>query len=252
MIRRALVQVRDPRTLSDEAKAATAVLAARGVSVTHFTLKNLRRGRLELGPESLVAGDLDAVPLALKKLGARGPFVESYPSATHPFLARKVWKSTLTDVKQWVEARGEPLFVKPGERLKRFTGFVYTSRADDYLFQGASHRAPVDCSTVVQFVREFRAYVVGGVVVGVCQYAGESGSPPEPAFVERVLGALREQQQLVAGFALDVGVLADGQPAVVECNDGFGLGLYPGLNAEVYADLLCARWEELMRGREPA
>lgn len=252
MIKRALVQVRDPRTLSDEAKAATTALVARDLPVTHFTLKNLRRGRLELDPDTLVAGDLDAVPLALKKLGVQGPFVESYPSATHPFLARRVWKSTLTDMKQWVEGRGGPVFVKPGERLKRFTGFVYTSRADDYLFQGASHRALVHCSSVVQFVREFRAYVLGGVVLGVCQYAGESGAPPEPAFVERVLDALREQQQLVAGFALDVGVLADGQPAVVECNDGFGLGLYPGLNAEAYADLLCARWEELMRGRESA
>ena len=32
---------------------------------------------------------------------------------------------------------------------------------------------------------------------------------------------------------------------LVECNDGLALGLYPGCPAEVYVDVLVARWREL-------
>jgi hypothetical protein len=51
--------------------------------------------------------------------------------------------------------------------------------------------------------------------------------------------------EAVAGYGLDVGVLGTGQTAVVEVNDGFGLGSY-GLEAAVYTDLILARWAELV------
>ncbi|MFN7976011.1 MAG: ATP-grasp domain-containing protein [Acidobacteriota bacterium] len=48
-----------------------------------------------------------------------------------------------------------------------------------------------------------------------------------------------------AGYGIDFGVLADGRTALVEMNDGYGLGSY-ALDPDLYTDLLVARWEELM------
>jgi hypothetical protein len=39
--------------------------------------------------------------------------------------------------------------------------------------------------------------------------------------------------------------LAQGDTALIELNDGFSLGSY-GLDRSVYADLILARWTELM------
>lgn len=58
--------------------------------------------------------------------------------------------------------------------------------------------------------------------------------------------ALGEAGEAVAGYAIDVGLLDDGQLALVECNDGFALGLYPGMAPSRYAELLFARWRELL------
>jgi hypothetical protein len=47
-----------------------------------------------------------------------------------------------------------------------------------------------------------------------------------------------------AGYAIDFGVLADGQTAIVEVNDGLGLGAN-GADGSVLADVLIARWRQL-------
>ena len=87
--------------------------------------------------------------------------------------------------------------------------------------------------------------MVEGEVVGVCPYDGatsEVGGPTEAA--REIVEAMREAGSLVAGFSIDVGQLGDGY-TLVECNDGFALGLYEGLPHEDYARLIEARWLEL-------
>ena len=44
---------------------------------------------------------------------------------------------------------------------------------------------------------------------------------------------------------MDVGVLDDGRSALVEANDGFAVGRY-GLDPNAYADMLAARWRQLV------
>ena len=243
MIERAYVQVRDTHHPGDEARALLEALPDRGIEVTTITRKRLVRRQLDLSPTTLVAGDLDVVPLALRMLGIEGPFLPTYPEALRPHLGRKVWRSTVGAVLD-AETR---VFVKPAEREKRFTGFVCAGLADAFRFQGASRKLPVWCGEVVSFTDEHRAYVVEGEVRGVGRYAGESEEPPA-SFIAEAIAALRRGGELVAGFALDVGRLDDGEWVVVECNEGFGLGLYPGVGADAFADLVLARWAELLSG----
>ena len=48
-----------------------------------------------------------------------------------------------------------------------------------------------------------------------------------------------------AGYAADFGVTGDGRTLLVEINDGYSLGCY-GLQHNLYAQLLSARWAELV------
>jgi hypothetical protein len=53
-----------------------------------------------------------------------------------------------------------------------------------------------------------------------------------------------------AGYGIDFGVLSTGETALVEVNEGYGLGSY-GLDDAAYADLIIARWCELVRLDSP-
>lgn len=240
MIERALVQVQQRGRPEIETRALIEVLGARGLHVETFSFKRLARRQLTLEPRTLVAGDLDTMRLAFKLLELTGPFLPTYPESLRMRLGRRVWESTLGEVWEHVEQGGAPLFVKPRDEAKRFTGFVAASRADLRHFAGASRRLTVWCSEVLEMEAEFRAYVVDGKVASVACYAGE-GEPP----LDVVDACVAELQDAPRGYALDVATTASGS-ALVECNDGFGLGLYEGVPFEVYADLICARWEELV------
>lgn len=241
MIRAALVQAQDPRRPGDEERALIEVLSQRGVSVSTFTRKQLQRRALPLAAETLVAGEVDVVRAALRQLGIEGPFLPTYPRALRAWLGRRVAETTLGQVL----ARDDlPLFVKPAAREKRFTGIVFGGSSDVFRFAGASRSLAVWVSEVVRFTAEHRVYVVHGEPRATCCYAGDEAPPPE-ALAGELIEALRASGELVAGFAIDLGRLDDGRWALVECNDGFGLGRYPDCPREVYADLVAARWIEI-------
>jgi hypothetical protein len=83
---------------------------------------------------------------------------------------------------------------------------------------------PIACSEVVEFESEWRCFVLEGRVLDVRRYKGTFRS------------------------SVDLGVLTDGRTAIVEVNDGYSLGAY-GLAAAHYAQLLQARWREIVAGR---
>ncbi len=56
---------------------------------------------------------------------------------------------------------------------------------------------------------------------------------------------MREYRDAPAGYGIDFGVTADRQTLLVEVNDGYALGCY-GLQHDLYAQLLSARWSERM------
>lgn len=239
MITRALVQVQQKSQPEVEAQALIAELPRRGVPVDTFTFKRLSRRQLDLASTTLVAGDLDAMRMAFRYLEVEGPFLSTYPDALSTRLGRRVWTSTVAEVVDHIEHSGAPLFVKPKDDAKRFTGFVAATRADLRHFAGASRRLEVLCSEVLTFEAEFRAYIVDGRVAATARYKGDGDAPA--SFVDE---CVRQFADAPRGYALDVANTPTG-PVVIECNDGFGLGLYEGVPSTVYADLICARWEEL-------
>jgi hypothetical protein len=244
VISRALVEENGMGAMEPEMRDAHAALVARGIPVETFVAKRLRRGQLPLARTTLVVGTVPVVELALRGLGIELPVPESYPEALRSFLLRRIWPSTLGDVERRFFAEGATCFVKPRARLKRFTGFVCAAPDDLRGAAGASKRTEVWCAEIVRFVTEHRFFVVAGAIVGSGHYDGDPDRAPDASVVAEAVRAWTATGAAARGYGIDFGVLDDGRTALVELNDGYGLGSY-GLEPERYLDLCIARWEEL-------
>lgn len=170
----------------------------------------------------------------------------TYPARLYKYLRRSVWSQT------WEEARAfastHPVFVKPVriEDIKRFTGTVIGgNRPISPEMETAPGTMPVWCATPVVFVSEFRVYIVHGKMVGIARYdQGESERVPEPDHTV-IASMLNDHLSAPAAYAIDVGVLNTGETVLVEVNDGWALGYYPGVSPGAYKALLAARWHEI-------
>lgn len=222
-------------------------LTKRNIPIELFTKKQLFRKQLKLLPTTLVAGDLPVIRQALKQLDITEPQIVNYPSCLSHLLYRKQWLSILDKVIANLE--NASVFIKPAEKVKRFTGFVLNSPYDLWQFNGASKRLEVICSEVVNWVSEFRCFVVNGKFVGMSHYYGEKQIVPDIDTIKNSIAILNNTGYNNNGYAIDFGVLSSGQTALIELNDGYSMGSYD-LSADLYTDLIVARWEQMVSSHE--
>lgn len=219
----------------------------RGTPVVLYTLKRIQRRNLPLSLDSFIAGDMDAMHGAMSQLKIDIPAPNDYPGSLTPFLCRRVWKSTLGEVERRVlDESGPPVFVKPSERRKNFTGRVVGLSNDSMQIGAVSRGQEVWCSEVVTWKSEFRVYVIDDDIVGMDHYAGDPDEVLDLGTVQRALAAYRESGNAPSAYGIDFGVLKTGETALVEANDGYALGAYE-IAAKPYTDLLVRRWHELLR-----
>lgn len=193
--------------------------------------------------EDVVVGGLGIVRARLRSLGVDASEID-YPEEQRPFLGRGLWKTTIdhvnTEVGTW------PLFVKPVEG-KRFTGCVVACTRDLIGKGCCGEDFPVICSEVVDFVSEYRCFVRRGGILDVRRYHGDWSKAPSREVIERAIAAY---DNAPAGYAADFGVTSDGRALLVEVNDGYSFGPY-GLWPELYAQLLSARWAQMVGTDDP-
>ena len=161
---------------------------------------------------------------------ARGitlPEPETYPAELSPWMGRRV-RPLLFHCAMPHE------FVKP-RRCKAFTGAIRSE-----ITETVDPAEPVWICDPVQFVAEWRCYIFSGVCVTWAQYGEGDDAEPDFAQVVEMLKAYPGP----AGWALDVGRLADGRQVLVEVNDGWALGLYKGADPVAYLAVISARWNE--------
>jgi len=218
----------------------------RGIPVELYTIKKIQRRSLPLSRNTFIAGDMDAMHGAMRQLEIEIPPPDDYPASLAPFLRRRVWKDVLGDVeRRYFGGGGAPLFVKPAERRKSFTGRLVATPGDFMHLGGTSRRQEVWCSDEVSWRSEYRVYVIDDAIVGIDHYGGSSDSMLERSVVEDALKAYRASGRAPCAYGIDFGVLSTGETALVEANDGYALGAY-AIGAAPYAELLCRRWAELL------
>lgn len=194
----------------------------------------------DLGPTVGVAGYIGDVWHALKKLGKPIPPALDYPECLTDFLGRKIYKTTLAEVRTMIE----PIFVKPVEQ-KAFTGFVWYGDYESKIRVVTIHDdTEVWVSEPVQFVAEYRSCILYRKVLDCRKYKGDWSVAPNKDVVEAGMKAMGRKAP--HAYCLDWGITTDGRTLLVEANEGYAFGHY-GLVPVSYARMLSARWNELTK-----
>lgn len=197
----------------------------------------------------LPVGTVEFVQEAMRLLNCVPAPWNCYPDVLRPFLHREVSRTT----KGALDLSAD-VFVKPAEHLKAFTGFLLQSPSEErHAFDLLPDSTPVWTAEKVQFLSEYRYYVWDeGFMRG--RYDDGADDAPEPD--ERLVGEMatdlsdefryQANDALSQPFALDVGVLATGQTALVEVNDAWAIGLYENaLSPSEYYRFLLKRWDSI-------
>lgn len=206
---------------------ANGYVASEGFRAFGYDVRTFVSGEVEallLSPKSVVVGHIGTLWRALEELG------------------RGEWATTLGEVRRLGRV---PVFVKPLERGKAFSGHVVGAFRDLIETAAFPDDLPLLAQAVVAFNSEWRAFVLWSGVLGVGHYRGDPLRFPDAPEIRAMLDAYDAPP---AGYALDVGVTGNGRTLLVELNDGYALGSY-GLPPVEYARLLEARWDELCAHR---
>lgn len=198
----------------------------------------------ELRLEDVVVDFVDESREALKHLGVDPPPVPTYPKVLHRFLGRRLWASTIDRIASMPESW--PVFVKPRDDSKKFTGVLVRGTGDLVGCGDPAYDTPVWCSESVNFLCEWRCFVRYGNILDVRPYRGNWRSHFDSRVIEESVESWQDKPR---GCALDFGVDDQGRTLLVEVNDGFALGAY-GLPPLLYARLLSARWTELTGAKD--
>lgn len=220
-------------------------LMKKGITCHFFEEAQLQSGELPITRRTLVVGGIPVMHAAANQLGVKLPLADNLPSCLAKYRGRRIWTSTWGQLRKEYARRGpvEPLWVKPFRQHKGFPPIaIYNS--DD--IDGSSHLPDsyeVLVSEYVLFDSEWRCFVVHGEILDLCRYQGDVFKYPDPKVVKAAVAD--HQPTAPAGYGIDFGVLSDGRTVLVEANEGYSLNPY-GLEANDYADLLTARWIQLM------
>lgn len=194
---------------------------------------------LKFDETTVLHGFLNDTWKALEQYGIEKPTLPDYPEALSSFYHRKISESTLGEVME----KGEPVFIKPLDH-KLFTGFVW-SPATAIKAAHISKQEPVFTSEVLDFVSEYRCFILDGEILGVKHYYGDWSVAPDSKVVNACVLSMRYDRGYRTAYSIDFGITADGVTAVVECNDATSLGSY-GLHPVYYARMIVARWLEII------
>lgn len=211
-----------------------------------FHAKQVQQCRIPLKPGDFLAGGIQVTLPALRQLGVTYSH-NDYPKELSRYLHRNVWLSTLRRIRLQIEAEGDipSLFIKPSNKLKRFTGCV-VSTMDDLAPLAHIGNIFIYCSNAVQWCVEYRVPVINGKIQGYFWYDGDKSVMVDTSVVEQMV---KDFVSAPSAYCLDVGVLGTGETALVEMNDAFSIGMYEGMES-CYPELLITRWNELTGGKK--
>ena len=206
-----------------------------------------------------VVGSVEVLRAVFAQRGIPEPAPLDYPRALLDWMGRAARLLRTHEISNQLEGDvGERfrllgrLFVKPYQ-TKRFAAGLVSPEELVQRITGLDPEERLWIGDPVAFRAEYRVYVLRGEILAICPYQGPDAIDDDPPWIDQrvvqaaVATAFHRHSGLPrTGFALDFGLTEDGRTLLVEANDGWALGLYPGLHPRRYTDLLLARWDEIM------
>lgn len=175
----------------------------------------------------------------LKMMGLNVP-VYDYPIELKEFYGRKIYAGVLGEIVNIPDNWGK--FIKPKAGSKVFTGRVVNGTRD-LIGIGLPFDYPIWISEVVEFIAEWRCFVLDGQVLDVRPYTGDYHAHFDASVIDEAISCWKDAP---IAYGLDIGVTRDGRTLVVEVNDGYALGNY-GLSPLNSINFHKARWKEMVK-----
>eukprot|EP00579_Thalassiosira_antarctica_P025643 CAMPEP_0202006530 /NCGR_PEP_ID=MMETSP0905-20130828/11248_1 /ASSEMBLY_ACC=CAM_ASM_000554 /TAXON_ID=420261 /ORGANISM="Thalassiosira antarctica, Strain CCMP982" /LENGTH=182 /DNA_ID=CAMNT_0048564289 /DNA_START=357 /DNA_END=906 /DNA_ORIENTATION=+ len=174
--------------------------------------------------------------------------MDTYPKSMRQHLRRKVWQACLGQLRDSQHIINVPLFVKPSTDTKNFTcRQIVRPTVDTSAVDKASRKTKIYYSEVVCWHLEYRVFVNHSTIVGIVTIVVRDAAVKiDMETVSNFVHDFANTDDELAAYAVDFGVLDNGETAMVEWNDGYSLGAYD-MDATTYSDSLIARWEEVMK-----
>ena len=209
---------------------------------TTFYKKHFLQNRFHLYAVDFIACEIPVMFNAMKKCKILYKH-DDYPEPLQKYLKRRIWEGSLGYMKDkaFNSELSKSVFIKPKDKLKKFTGFVLNSLDDWFLTDGASDSTRIICSDPVKWVTEYRIPVINGEARDYCNYFGDPNVMVDKSVVNDMVKAWTDSPK---AYCLDVGVLDNGETALIEVNDAFSCGSY-NMSSQTYGELLVTRWNEL-------
>ena len=212
-----------------------------------FKFSELKAGLIDLQPDDLLLGGVEAVYLAFAQMGISKPAPVDYPPELAWALRRNIVQSTIKHVHSLTMVNDkllDPVFIKPVEH-KLFRGHVVSEYKDRILTSGYLLQAPetpIWVSEVREFVCEYRLFFHHGKCVSACHYYGDASRMRiSRSFITHVEETYGDK---LTAYCLDVGVDEFSDLHLVEVNDALAFGAY-GLPPKLHAQMILDRWNQL-------
>lgn len=251
MFKRLVIEKRHSR-LGNEEKLLALHAMELDIPVVTTVEKTVARGHFKFRPDDLVAGSVGFMHHAMRNFGIQVHHNHPYPEVLAEFMHRKVLPiHSIYALRKYFIQGGRPVFVKPLQ-TKKFTGFV-ADNIGDPRFNGAGNQTEIIVVEPVNFVHEWRIYIVNGWMTQISDApGGKTGCFPNPAYVGGMVARLNKAniEHVPAAYSLDIGVLDTGQVALVEINDAYSLGAYGDITAAKYWEVIGTRWKQLMENKQ--
>lgn len=220
----------------------------RGYEVLPFRFADIQAGQLDdwliqHPDEMVVRAGVKGVRLLLTRAGRPAPSVLDLPPSLSHWIGRFTWETTLGEVRNQVdsEVSFNPFHIKPLVH-KLFKGTVVYGLRDLIASAGVPNETPVLAQQKIEFISEWRVYVLRNKILNVANYKGDPLRFPDVASIQAAMEAFTERP---IAFGMDWGITAGGQTLLVEVNDGYAIGNY-GLAGMPYTAMIESRWRELM------
>ncbi len=240
------VQTRPGAPLGYEESLVWQYATMERLNVRGFAPAEMQSQDISVDDAQLVVGSVESIAAALNKLGKKLPKPNYYPQPLQPWLYRKLSQST-AQIARWRIEQGESLFVKSNQ-YKVMTGTVCTSSHHNPELHSISNEAEVWVGDVVDWVCEYRLYIIKHEVVACAIYAGDESVTLDSDVINNALKAMK-QYDWHDTYTMDWGVIRqpDGslKTALVEVNDAWAIGAYKGIGYRDYFQLLKRRWGQL-------
>jgi hypothetical protein len=212
-----------------------------GVEVIAFNGDNLKTlEALNPSKNDILIGSVEATERFFNLIGVPVPNYIGYPESLKKYLHRNIETMKFSEL----DGKTFPYFVKPKNGVKAFTGsLVQNETQKSFLvsFDNVISDTELYVSDPINFITEYRCFVHKKELKGIQYYLGDFKKFPS---IETIESMIRDYDNCNVSYTLDVGVLENGETALVEVNDMWAIGSY-GFDAKTYVRMSIDRFVEI-------